>query len=167
MSWLGSPTHVQIPHLPFSWFVCVSVCVCACIAACACACLYRCWSPTHRTWSRQLRWSAVSCELTQWSGADQRMPHCRRDPSWNHTESPTAVLRLRRWRTGCRRRGRREAAPTTKPRQRLRWLRSQLPQAALLVPLCAAAVHVAAYVCVVFFSFSYPTTVWEPLCSLT
>jgi len=28
MSWLGSLTHVQIPRLPFSWFVCVRVRVC-------------------------------------------------------------------------------------------------------------------------------------------
>ena len=41
LSWLGSPTHVQIPRFPFSLFVCVlalSVCVYACIAAC----LYLC-----------------------------------------------------------------------------------------------------------------------------
>ena len=28
LSWLGSLTHVQIPRLPFSWFVCVRVRVC-------------------------------------------------------------------------------------------------------------------------------------------
>jgi len=38
-------------------------------------------------WNRLLRWPAVSGELTQWSGADQRTPRCRRDQSWWTTPS--------------------------------------------------------------------------------
>ena len=84
--------------------------------------------------------------------------------------SPSAVPLRRRRRTGA------VAVDVARPRRRRSQVDdfadsgvNQSPQVALLVPLplCAAAGHVAAYVCAVFFSFSCPTTVWGPLCSLT
>ena len=45
-------------------------------------------------WNRQLRWSALSNERTQWSGAGQRTPRCRNDPSWTRRRQPSTTPSL-------------------------------------------------------------------------